>query len=192
LARVGILGGTFDPPHNGHIGIAQAALKEFRLDRVIFVPACVPPHKMKRCVAPAEDRFKMLQLAINGHEKFEISRIELDRPGPSYTADTLTEFRKTYPYDELFLLIGADNIAEIESWHEPDRIVGLAKIAAANRPNFTASGAYTDRVVAFKMPPADISSTVIRKRVKTGLPITDLVPPGVEDYIIEHRLYRSE
>jgi len=162
------------------------------LDKVIFVPACVPPHKMKRCVASAEDRLIMLQLVINGYDKFEISRIEFDRPGPSYTVDTLTEFRQIYPRDELFLLIGADNIAEIENWYEPDRIVGLAKIAAANRPNFSSNGAYADIVIPFTMPPADISSTAIRQRIKAELSITDLVPPGVESYILEHRLYKSK
>jgi nicotinate-nucleotide adenylyltransferase len=192
LARVGILGGTFDPPHNGHIGIAQAALGELRLDKIIFVPASVPPHKMTRIVASAEDRFRMLQLAIDGHEKFEISRIELNRPGPSYTVDTLSQFRVIYPQDELYLLIGADNIAEIEGWYEPDRIVGLATIAAANRPNFKAGGAYADKVAYFEMPPTDISSTEVRDRIKEGLSITDLVPPKVEDYIIKQRLYISK
>jgi nicotinate-nucleotide adenylyltransferase len=189
LARVGILGGTFDPPHNGHIAIARAALTELSLDKVIFIPARIPPHKTKRIIAAAEDRVNMLQLEIGRYPDFEISRIELDRPGPSYTADTLQELRALYPETELILLMGADNVSEIEGWHEPERIAALAVLAAANRPKFNPGGKYADRVVYFEMPPTDISSTEIRNRIKAQKPITDLVPPEVEDYIIKRGLY---
>jgi nicotinate-nucleotide adenylyltransferase len=190
LARVGILGGTFDPPHKGHIAIAQAALKELGLVKVIFVPANIPPHKIKQPLAPAKDRLGMLQLAVGDNPDFEISTVELDRPWPSYTVDTLAEFRAIHPEDELFLLIGADNVSEIETWHEPERIVKFATLAAANRPNFVPHGAYADKVVYFEMPPTAISSTEIRERIRTGKPISDFVCPGVEAFIIMHGLYK--
>jgi nicotinate-nucleotide adenylyltransferase len=189
LTRVGILGGTFDPPHNGHIAIARAALRELRLDKVLFIPARMPPHKSKQIIAPAEDRFNMLGLAIDYKPGLEISRIELDRPGPSYTADTLERLHESYPEAGFVLLIGADNVSEIEGWHEPERIVALSLVAAANRPGFNPGGKYADRVVYFDMPPTDISSTEIRDRIKADKPITGLVPADVEDYIIKHRLY---
>jgi nicotinate-nucleotide adenylyltransferase len=191
LARVGILGGTFDPPHNGHIAIARAALKELGLDKVVFIPARIPPHKTKRIIASPEDRFNMLRLAIDAYPDFEISRIELDRPGPSYTADTLERLRAIDPETELVLLIGTDNVSEIEGWHEPERIATLATLAAANRPGFNPGGKYADRVVYFDMPPMDISSTEVRNRIRADMPITDLVPPEVESYIIKRRLYIS-
>ncbi len=189
MARVGILGGTFDPPHNGHIAIARAALKELGLDKVVFIPARVPPHKTKRIIASPEDRFNMLRLAIDAYPDFEISRIELDRPGPSYTADTLERLRAIDPEAELVLLIGTDNVSEIEGWHEPERIATLATLAAANRPGFVPGGKYADKVAYFDMPPTDISSTEVRNRIRADKPITDLVPPDVESYIIKRRLY---
>jgi nicotinate-nucleotide adenylyltransferase len=190
LARVGILGGTFDPPHKGHIAIAQAALKKLGLAKVIFIPANVPPHKTKQPLAPARDRLDMLKLAIGNNPYFEISTIELDRPGPSYTVDTLAEFCTTYPDDELFLIIGADNVSEIETWHKPELILESATLAAANRPNFIPSGTYADKAVYFEMPPMEISSTEIRERVRTGKPISEFVCPGVEAFIKQHELYQ--
>jgi nicotinate-nucleotide adenylyltransferase len=189
LARVGILGGTFDPPHKGHIAIAQAALNELGLTKVIFIPANIPPHKIKQPLAPAQDRLNMLKLAISHNPSFEISTIELDRPGPSYTADTICELHAIYPGDELFLLIGADNVSEIETWHEPERIAAQATLAASNRPHFVPGGVYADKVVYFEMPPTDISSTEIRERLKVGIPITELVSSEVENYILSHGLY---
>ncbi len=189
MARIGILGGTFDPPHNGHIAIARAALEELNLSEVIFVPANIPPHKLKRIVAGQSDRLVMLELSLGNNSRFKISTIEMDRPGPSYTADTLTELNALYPNDELFLLIGADNVTDIEDWYQPERIAELARIAAANRPNFNPHGIYADKVIYFKMPPTDISSTEVRDRIRAGKPISDLVCSEVEKYIIEHRLY---
>jgi nicotinate-nucleotide adenylyltransferase len=190
LARIGILGGTFDPPHNGHIAIARAALGALKLSEVIFVPANIPPHKIKRIIATQSDRLAMLKLAVGNNKSFKISTIEIDRSGPSYTADTLTEFRIIYPKDELFLLIGADNVSDIEYWYQPERIAELAVIAAANRPKFSSHGDYADRIIYFKMPPTDISSTKIRDRIRAGKPISELVCSDVENYIIEHRLYQ--
>jgi nicotinate-nucleotide adenylyltransferase len=191
LARVGILGGTFDPPHNGHIAIAMAALKELRLDKVVFIPARVPPHKTKLIIAAPEDRFNMLRLAIDEYRGMEISRIELDRSGPSYTADTLEKLHIIDPDTEFVLLIGADNVSEIEGWYEPERITALATLAAANRPGYDPGGKYAERVVYFDMPPTDISSTQVRNRVKANKAISDLVSSEVENYIVRHRLYTN-
>jgi nicotinate-nucleotide adenylyltransferase len=189
LSRIGILGGTFDPPHNGHIAIAKAAVKGLKLDKVIFIPAKIPPHKMRQAMASPADRANMLKLAIIGQSGFEISDLELQRQGPSFTADTLQELHQIYPNDELILLIGADNISEIETWHQPENIFALATLAAANRPGFAPDGKYNSQIIQFEMPPTDISSTEIRRRINTGLPITGLVPKLVEDYIIEYKLY---
>ncbi len=190
MARVGILGGTFDPPHNGHIAIANAALGELGLDKVIFIPVGIPPHKPRQIMASSDDRIQMLRRAIENYPQFEISRIEIDRPGPSYTADTLEQLHSLFSGTELVLIIGADNILEIEGWHEPDRIFGLATIAAANRPGFAPDGKYVNRVTYFNMPPAKISSTLVRERIKAGKSIAGLVPAGVGDYIANNGLYK--
>lgn len=191
MARVGILGGTFDPPHNGHIAIARAALDQLRLSKIIFVPARIQPHKVMTITAPAEARINMLRLALDRDGAFEISDIELRRAGPSYTVDTLEELRKQRPFDDLFLIIGADNVSEIETWHDPGRIFELVTVAAANRPNFTPSGKYMHAIVYFSMPPTDISSTEIRERIVTGRPISDMLPPEIEEYIKENGLYSN-
>jgi len=191
LARIGILGGTFDPPHNGHIAIAIAALNELELSKVIFIPAKNPPHKIASILAPAEHRINMLRLAIDGLPDFEVSDIELKREGLSFTADTLEELGALYPHDELVLIIGADNVSEMEGWHQPMRILSLATVAAANRPDFFPAGRLADRVINFWMPPTDISSTEIRNRIRAGLSISGLVTSRVENYILVNKLYLS-
>jgi len=131
VARIGILGGTFDPPHNGHIAIARAALENLDLQKVIFMPAKIQPFKAGISISSVNDRMAMLNLALIGHSQFELSDIELKRDGMSYTVDTLTALRGTYPKDELYLLIGADNVSQIEKWHRADEITRLCTIAAA-------------------------------------------------------------
>jgi nicotinate-nucleotide adenylyltransferase len=189
LARIGILGGTFDPPHNGHIAIAEAALKELRLDKIIFIPAGLPPHKTKRPVSSKADRLEMLRLTIKGKRQFEISEIEIDRAGPSYTVDTLRYLCEHNPHDQFFYLIGADNISEMETWRLPNEIIELVTVAVASRPGFTSSGIFRDKVIYFNMTAVDISSTKIRNRVKLNLPIEGLIPLDVEEYIREKGLY---
>ncbi len=189
LARVGILGGTFDPPHIAHIAIARAALKELGLSKVIFIPARTQPHKTTRPVAPPVDRVNMLRLALGGEDSFEISDIEMSREGPSFTVDTLEELKGHRPFDRFYLLIGADNVSEIETWHRPDRIFELATVAAANRPNYKIEGQFAHAIVYFPMPPTDVSSTAIRERVQSRQPITGMVAPEVEEYIAANGLY---
>jgi len=189
---VGILGGTFDPPHNGHIAIARAALKELRLSKIIFIPALIQPHKAAKTATPAENRINMLRLALTGENKFEISDIELRRKGPSFTVDTLEDLRGSYPADQFFLIIGADNVSEIESWQEPERIFELAAVCAANRPKYEASGRFAREIKYFRMPLVDISSTEIRARIRTGQSVSGMIAPEVERYITDKGLYLND
>lgn len=189
MAKTGILGGTFDPPHYGHLALARAAVNQLKLDKVIFIPAGIPPHKIKHIIAPAADRVAMLKMLIDNAAEFAISDIELRRSGPSYTVDTLAELIRRYPNDEFTLLIGADNVAEIEGWHQPERILTLSQVAAANRPGYMATGKFAGGILYFNMPDTDISSTVIRAKVNAGESISELVPPPIEDFIRKHGLY---
>jgi len=189
MSRIGILGGTFDPPHNGHLVLAQSALEYLKLDKVIFVPTAIHPHKKRLKITDSKFRLDMLKLAIGNNAKFEISDIEINRTGLSFTCDTLSEFRKLLSDADLFLIIGGDNISDIETWKNPDEIFAMARVAAAMRPQSRASGKYKDRVLTIDMPPIDISSTVIRKNIKRGRSITGLVPESIENYIKENGLY---
>jgi len=183
--RIGILGGSFDPIHHGHLILARAAKEELRLDRVLFIPANKSPHKTDSRPATAEDRLKMVELAIAGEEGFGASDIELRRPAPSYTVDTIRELRNSHPQDEFVLLIGADNVATFETWREPDEIRRLARIAVLDRAG---SAAAHDWPVVQRL--VDVSSTDIRSRVAAGRSIRYLTPDAVCDYIHGHRLYR--
>jgi nicotinate-nucleotide adenylyltransferase len=189
VARIGILGGTFDPPHNGHIAIAGAALDKLDLQKVIFIPAKIQPFKANIAISLVNDRIAMLELALAGHDQFELSDIELKRDGLSYTVDTLKVLLGTYPEDELYLLIGADNVSQIEKWHRADEITRLCTIAAANRPGYQHSGNFSGKMVFFEMTPVDMSSTEIRRRVKAGESISGMTPKTVENYILSHKLY---
>jgi nicotinate-nucleotide adenylyltransferase len=189
VARIGILGGTFDPPHNGHIAIARAAIDKLDLQKVIIIPAKIQPFKAGISISSVDDRMAMLNLALTGNGQFELSDIEIKRDGMSYTADTLTALRGTYPKDELYLLIGADNVSQIEKWHQADKIRRLCTIAAANRPGYRQSGSFSDKIVFFEMIPVDVSSTEIRRRVRAGESISGMTPQSVESYILNHKLY---
>ena len=190
-SRVGILGGTFDPPHWGHLLIAETAREELGLDRVLFVPASVPPHKRRRDVSPAQVRLRLLRAALRG-SGFEISRIEIEREGPSYTVDTLEALARRMPNTKLYLLVGADSLVDLPHWREPARIARLATLAVARRPGSplrqrTAIGA---RVIALANPPVDLSSSDLRARVARGRSIRFRVPPAVERLVSELSLYR--
>jgi nicotinate-nucleotide adenylyltransferase len=184
--RVGIFGGTFDPPHWGHLLLAETAREELRLDRVLFVPARVPPHKTTRHVSPAPVRVRLLRAALRG-SAFEISRVELERPGPSYTVDTLEAIARRMPGARLFLLIGADSLADLPTWREPARIARLATLAVARRPGVPDP---TSRVVVLGNPPVDLSSSELRARVARGKSIRFRVPPAVERLVVSLGLYR--
>lgn len=192
--RVGLLGGVFDPVHNGHLIAAEAAREACGLRRVMFIPAADPPHKRYTGLASAETRAEMVRLAIQDHPCFELSPVELRRAGRSYTVDTLSELRQTLGEKTgLFLIIGADNVTEMATWHRPDRILSLATVVVARRPGATpdrADPALTRGMRFVETPLIEISSTDIRRRVREGRSIRYLVPREVEKYIYEHGLYR--
>jgi nicotinate-nucleotide adenylyltransferase len=195
---LGILGGTFDPVHQGHLILAAMAHEQLALDWVSFVPAGQPWRKARRTVAPAEHRVRMLQLATAHNSAFDVVTVEAERPGPSYTSDTLEWFREQQSTAELFFILGQDALADLPNWHRPGRILELASLALARRPGGRSSvkraeGALpglAERVISLSMPRVEISASEIRRRVREGLPIRYLVPDPVEAYIREQGLYR--
>jgi nicotinate-nucleotide adenylyltransferase len=187
--RVGILGGTFDPPHLGHVAMAHGVRLALGLDRVLFMVANVPWQKSAdQVVTPAEDRFAMVALALAGEEGLEASRLELDRGGVTYTVDTLEQLRRERPVDELFLIIGADVVGRLASWHRADMLDSLCAIVAVPRPGAPRNERPGVQWVEVATP--DVSSTAIRARVAAGEPIDGLVAPVVGDFITAHGLYR--
>jgi nicotinate-nucleotide adenylyltransferase len=196
-ARVGILGGTFNPPHLGHLICGQEAFAQLGLERVLVIPAGVPPHKRGEPEPGAHHRLELCRRAVAGDPRFEVSTIEIDRGGPSYTVDTLTELHSMAPDSELVLIVGGDAAAGLPSWHEPERILSLATLAVAHRRgtarrsiNEALSGLRGgENAEFFQMPRIGISSTDIRNRVAQQQPVKYLVPDPVASYIEEHCLY---
>lgn len=191
MPRLGILGGTFDPPHNGHLAVARAAFEEFELRKVIFIPAKYPPHKPAEEISSESDRLNMLRLAIDEYPEFEISDMELKRDGLSYTIDTLRELKESHGDFEIVFIIGADNISEMESWYKPEEILKAATVIAFNRPGFEPGGKFKTRIKMLAMHPVDISSTDIRRKIRSGGDVTGLLPDAVLKYIEENSLYRN-
>ena len=196
--RIGILGGTFNPPHIGHLIAAQEAHLQLELDRVILVPAGINPHKQQGEEEPgAEHRLAMCRCAVGDDRRFEVSALEVRRAGPSYTVDTLEELHTQAPDRELFLIVGGDVAAGLPSWHEPERVLSLARLAVAKRrgteraaiDEALAGLAGGERAEFFRMPRIGVSSTMLRRRVRARQPITYLVPDAVASYIDQHRLY---
>lgn len=191
--RLGVMGGTFDPVHNGHVSMATALLDLFELDNVLFVPAGVP--WQKEGYSAAEDRWMMTALTAATDPRFEASRMEIDRKGPTYTVDTMAILRDFHgPDTELFFIAGIDAVITLGTWHRAEGLAGLAEVIAVPRPGFDAAalrpGADWPRVHVADVPEIDVSSTEVRKRVREGLPIDELVPPVVARYVAEHGLYR--
>ena len=190
MARLGVLGGTFDPPHIGHLILAQCALEYFQFDRVIFIPANKQPHKLDQPISAGKIRLEMLKLALADDKHFEISAIELDDDSVSYTCQTLHKLKALYPKYELYFIMGGDNITDIQTWKNPEEIFLLAEVVAAHRPAFPAEGEHAGQIKLFPMPQIEISSTAIRENVKQGKAIKYLVADSVEKYIIKHNLYK--
>lgn len=186
--RIGILGGTFDPIHQGHLAAAHAAMECANLDRVLVIPTAVPPHR-PRPVANASDRLEMARLAVAGDERFVISDIELRRKGASFTVETLRELKKLYPGDELFLILGWDAAKLLGSWHEPDEVRRLARVIVVTRPG-SGSPATTSEILC-EMPTPDISGSALRRAIANHEPLDDRVPEAVAAYIDAHSLYRD-
>ena len=194
--RVGVLGGTFDPVHVAHLVIAEAAREALSLDVILFVPAGEPWRKSHRTITAAEHRLALLRSAIAGNDAFGVSDVELRRGGPSYTADTLEALAGERLDDAFWFIVGADALADMPQWHEPERIVNHARLAVAPRDvqdaNVAVQGVaeFRDRIDLFLAPRMEVSSTDIRERVAAGRSIRYLVPDGVREYIVEQGLYR--
>ena len=190
----GILGGTFDPPHNGHLALARAALDRFRLDRLVVMVAGRPPHK--QALLDGETRFRLAQAAFAGLPRTELSRFELERDVPAFTLDTVRYGKERW--GEIVFLVGADEFADFPSWHEPDAILAHARLGVATRPGIERDRlervvrllARPERVEFFEIPPLPVSSSEVRRRVADGEPIDDLVPAEVARLVSELDLYR--
>ncbi len=189
--KIGIFGGTFDPIHQGHLSLARSAKIQFSLDKVIFVPAFIPPHKSsKRDLTPAPYRYRMVEMALRDCPEFEISDVEFNRPEISYTVETLRYFKKKFPQAIFYLLMGADSLEEISTWKEPAEIKKLSKLAVARRPGMKNSGAKD--VEWIDMPEIPVSSSQLRERLAKGELFPDeVLPASVGEYITKMRLYQK-
>jgi nicotinate-nucleotide adenylyltransferase len=188
--KLGVLGGTFDPPHIGHLIAAQEAWRLLGLDRVIFVPAREPPHKRDRPVTPPALRLEMCRAATAGDDRFDVSELELERGGPSYSADTLAALRASHPGSVLYFLLGADQIRELHTWHRPEAVAALARLVAVGRGgDELAEPSIAVPYERITVPRIDVSSSEVRRRVGAGEPIRYLVPAGVEAVIRRAGVY---
>ena len=201
MTALGIMGGTFDPIHLGHLAIGEEAREALALDRVLFVPAGEPPHKPADTVTAVAHRVAMVELAIADNPSFELSSIEIERAGPSYTVDTVEELAQRHPGTALHLIVSAETFAQLPTWHEPERLFETARIAVVPREGYPAPDpawlgeafpGREARVTYLEGPRLGLSSTAIRERVASGRSIRYLVPGAVEAYISDHDLYQTE
>jgi nicotinate-nucleotide adenylyltransferase len=191
--RIGIMGGTFDPIHHGHLVAASEVADRFGLDEVVFVPTGEPWQKGGVTVSAREDRYLMTVIATSSNPRFQVSRVDIDRPGPTYTVDTLRDLRVEYgPKAQLFFITGADALEKLLSWKDTEQMFEMAHFIGVTRPGFPLSNAHlpADVVTLVQVPAMAISSTDCRSRVADGKPIWYLVPDGVVQYIAKRRLYR--
>jgi nicotinate-nucleotide adenylyltransferase len=200
IRRLGILGGTFDPIHHGHLVAAEEARRQLQLDQVLFVPTGIPPHKPRHPISPSFHRLRMIELATAGKPYLAISRVDVDRSGPCYTVDTLELLRAEWgPEPTFFFIEGADSLADISTWYQPQRLIALCELAVVERPGVelnlpqmeTHLPGLTAHIHWVQMPRLEISSSDLRARVRVGWPISFLVPPAVEAYIQERGLYKD-
>jgi len=198
--KVGVLGGTFDPVHYGHLAIAEEARVRLELDTVLLMPARLQPLRQNERATTPEHRAAMLERAIIGNPNFALSRIEFERPGPSFTADTMALLRERQPRgSELFFILGVDALADLPRWKDPERLITLCRLVAFNRPGctfeprelFLKMPLLRERIIFLEGPRLEISSTDLRRRIRHGLPIRYLLPDAVAEYIQSHRLYRE-
>jgi nicotinate-nucleotide adenylyltransferase len=196
---LGVLGGTFDPPHHGHLVLAELARDQLGLERVLWVPAADPPHKQGRAITRAEHRVAMLEIALRSNPHFVLCRADLERPGPHYTVDLMDILAGEYPGAAFYFLMGGDSLRDLPTWQDPARLIKQCLLAVMPRPGFTFDMSkleatlpgLSSRVTFIDRPLVDISGSQIVRRVRVGRTIRYLVPPGVEDYIETHGLYRS-
>lgn len=198
MSRLGMLGGTFDPVHIGHLVMGEAAREQLSLDRVLFVPTGQPWRKSHREITPPLHRVEMLRLALSGNDYFELSLLEIDREGPSYSEVTLAALQGANPGAELFFILGRDALDDLPNWHDPSAVVRLATLVVADRegvassmPENPAVARLNARVVPLSMPVIGVSSTDLRERAAAGRSIRYLVPEAVAEYIEAHGLYRK-
>ena len=199
MPRVGLLGGTFNPPHVGHLVCATQALGQLDLDRVLLVPVNEPPHKGMEIEPGVAHRVELCRLAVEGEERLGVSLADADVPGPSFTVDTLRRLNERSPGDQLTFIVGGDMAHSLPNWREPEAILELAEVAVAEREGLPRNdiidrlaGLPVDRVRFFDMPRLDVSSSLVRRYVAAGRPIRHLVPEAVERYIADAGLYRAE
>ncbi|MCR1900229.1 nicotinate-nucleotide adenylyltransferase [Irregularibacter muris] len=200
--KIGILGGTFDPIHYGHLVIAQWAKEEFSLDKVLFVPAGTPPHKLHKEVLMGKHRYRMTTLATNTNPNFKVSSMEMNRLGPSYTIDTIKDLRKEYGKDTfLYFITGADSVLDFYTWKDYEELIKSCYFIAATREGYDVEKfnqrieeiheLFGHRIFKMDIPDLDISSTNLRKRINQGKSVKYLLPETVEQYIIENKLYKD-
>lgn len=197
--RIGVLGGAFNPPHLGHLWLAQEAHTRLGLDRVLLVPFGEPPHRVLDADPGPRERLRLAQLAVGDDDRILVSPIETNRQGPSYMADTLIQLREIEPAAELTLILGADQALKLRSWHEPEQVLEMARLAVADREGVGVDDVAAalrglpgaDAIESFPLPRIEVSSTLIRERVGAGLPIRYLVPDAVADRIASAGLYRA-
>jgi|WetSurMetagenome_2_1015567.scaffolds.fasta_scaffold157900_2 nicotinate-nucleotide adenylyltransferase len=201
MTKIGVIGGTFDPVHLGHLAVADEAMRQVGLAEMIFVPAGHPYFKAAARISSAEHRIKMLELAIANMPHYKISLLEIQRPGPSYAVETIAKMKSQFKTeDEIFFIMGWDSLLTLPRWEQPEWLISLCKIIAAPRPGFSKPDinliekdlpGISQRTIVMEKPQVDISATEIRERVRRGLPIEDMVPPLVARYIKENRLYMT-
>lgn len=193
--KIGLFGGSFDPIHNGHLILANWVRNKLSLGRIIFIPAAVPPHKQNLKLTDSNHRYRMVQIAIENHPNFEVSDIEIKRSGISYTIDTIFYFQQKFSLNNkhLFLIIGADSLLDFPNWKEPEKIIENCQVVVLQRPEVNLNQAkpeYKRQAIILQSPLIDISATDIRRRIREGDSIAQFVPPAVEHYIYEHKLYK--
>jgi nicotinate-nucleotide adenylyltransferase len=189
LRKIGILGGTFDPPHNGHLLIANEVLEALKLDEIKFIPNQEPPHKKKSTAVSNFDRLTMLELAVAGHPKFIIDTIELERSGLSYTFDTIKSLKELHPDVQFFFIIGADMIEYLPNWYKIDDLIELVDFVGVNRPDYVHTSSFP--ILHVPVPEFGVTSSLIRNRIKEGHSVRYLLPESVRLYIEENELYES-
>lgn len=186
-AKIGILGGTFDPPHHAHLIIANEARIKLGLEKIIFLPNAVPPHKKESGLTSNADRLRMIELAITGNPFFEVDDREMHRSGKSYTYDTMVEMTKEFPNAAFSFIIGGDMVEYLPKWYHINELIKLVNFVGVNRPHYDGGAPYD--IEEIEVPALDISSSLLRERLEAGLPIDYYVPNKVSEYIKEHHLY---
>lgn len=193
--RIGVIGGSFNPIHNGHLSIAQLALDYLNLEKIIFIPTKNHPHNKKSLQLSSQIRMSMIEMAIRDNSRFQLSTIEIEKQGTSFTIETIEELLLTNPSFEIFLIIGADNLESFKSWHRYEDILKNATLAVTKRPSFSITipeGLDSSRIVEFPSPHWGISSSQIREYISRGLGVNYLVPTSVSNYIENNSIYNGE